>query len=143
MKIFAKNQRANYEYDIRETFIAGMVLSGPEVKSVKNGNISLAGSYVSASPAGAHLLNAHIGPYPYARQPGYNPTQTRQLLLNRHEINQLIGKEKGLVIIPLEMFAGRGGRVKIKIGLGRARKKTDKREYIRKRETQKEIKKLL
>ncbi|MCL5667173.1 MAG: SsrA-binding protein SmpB [Patescibacteria group bacterium] len=143
MKILAKNQRANFDYDIKNTFQAGMVLSGPEVKSVKNGNVSLTGSYVTVSPAQVSLINCHIGPYKYAPNEKYNPTATRQLLLNRQEINQLLGKEKGLVIVPLEIFTANRGLVKIKIGLGKARKKIDKREYIKKRETNKEIKKFL
>ena len=139
MKTFADNKRARFDYEIRETFIAGMVLSGPEVKSVKGGNVSLTGAYITVSPAGASLINCHIGPYKYAANLKYEPTQTRKLLLNRSEISSLLGKEKGLVIIPLEIFQGPRGLVKIKIGLGKARKKTDKREYIKKREARKEI----
>ena len=142
MKIFADNKRARFDYDIKESFNAGLVLSGAEVKSVKGGNVSLAGSYVTASPRGASLINCHIGPYKYAPDEKYQPTQTRQLLLNKSEINKLLGKEKGLVIIPLEIFLGNRGLIKIRIGLGKARKKADKREYIQKRETKKEIKKL-
>jgi SsrA-binding protein len=139
MKILAENKRAKFDYDIRDTFTAGLILSGPEVKSVKGGNVSLTGSYVTVSAQGAQLINAHIGPYKYAEQTGYNPTQTRKLLLNKHEINQLLGKEKGLVIVPLEIFTGRRGLLKLKIGIGKARKKADKREYIKKREVAKEI----
>jgi SsrA-binding protein len=140
MKVLAKNQRAHFDYDIKDTYTAGMVLSGPEVKSVKGGNVSLTGSYVNVSANGAGLINCHIGPYKYAPDEKYNPTRTRPLLLNKHEISQLIGKEKGLVIVPLEIFQGARGLVKIKIGVGKARKKTDKREYIKKREATKEIK---
>ena len=139
MKVFADNRRARFDYDIKETFDAGLVLSGPEVKSVKAGNVSLTGSYVTVSATAAQLINCHIGPYKYASQPGYQPTQTRRLLLNKHELSQLLGKEKGLIIVPLELYLGRRGLVKIKIGLGKARKKTDKREYIKKRESKKEI----
>ena len=139
MKVYAENKRARFDYDIKDAYTAGMVLSGAEVKSVKSGNVSLAGSYVTVSGIGASLINCHIGPYKYAGNVGYDPTHTRKLLLNKHEINQLLGKEKGLVIIPLEIFLGARGLVKIKIGLGKARKKTDKREYIKKRESQKEI----
>jgi SsrA-binding protein len=143
MKIVAKNQRANYDYEIKETLVAGLILTGAEVKAAKSGNVSLTGSYVTVSSIGASLINCHIGPYKFAAQTGYNPTQTRKLLLNKDEINKLLGKEKGLVLIPLEIFQGNRGLLKIKIGLGRARKKTDKREYIRRRETAKEIKNIL
>jgi len=143
MKIFADNRRARFDYDIKDTFNAGLVLSGAEVKSAKGGNVSLSGSYVSVSPSGASLINCHIGPYKYAAQVKYEPTQSRKLLLNKAEINQLLGKEKGLTIIPLEMFLGNRGLIKIKIGLGKARKKTDKRDYIKKRDDKKEIKKFI
>ncbi len=143
MKVLAKNSRVNYDYDIKSAFSAGMVLSGAEVKSVKGGNVSLTGSYVSISPGSVNLINCHIGPYKYAPTQGYNPTQSRKLLLNKSEINQLLGKEKGLTIIPLEIFEGARGLVKIKIGLGKSRKKTDKREYLKKRDTAKEIKKFI
>ena len=139
MKAYAENRKARFDYDIKESFDAGLVLSGAEVKSVKGGNISLDGAYVSVAANGASLINCHIGPYQYARQEKYNPTQTRKLLLNRQEINQLLGKEKGLTIIPLEIYPGHRGLVKIKIGLGKARKKADKREYMKKREAQREI----
>lgn len=139
MKVFADNRRARFDYDIKNTFDAGLVLSGPEVKSVKAGNVSMAGAYVSVMANGATLVNCHIGPYKYAKQDGYLPTQTRKLLLNKDEINQMLGKEKGLAIIPLEIYLGRRGLIKIRIGLGKARKKTDKREYLKNREASKEI----
>lgn len=139
MKILAKNNRALFDYDIKDAFHAGLVLTGPEVKSVKSGNVSLAGSYVAVGPDGASLINAHIGPYKYAPNEAYNPTASRKLLLNRQEISRLLGKEKGLVLIPLEVYATGRGWVKIKIGLGRARKKVDKREYLKKKEAKKEI----
>ncbi|MBI3231520.1 MAG: SsrA-binding protein SmpB [Candidatus Doudnabacteria bacterium] len=140
MKTLADNRRANFDYDIKDTFAAGLMLSGAEVKSVKSGNVSLAGSYVAVADNGARLLNAHIGAYKYARNEAYDPTQSRRLLMNKREINQLLGKEKGLVIVPLEIFQTKQGWLKIKLGLGRARKKRDKREAIKKRETQREIK---
>ena len=139
MKPIAKNSRAFFDYDIKDNFNAGLVLTGPEVKSVKAGNVSLAGSYVTVSPSGASLINCHIGPYKYAPNETYNPTVTRKLLLNKKEINQLLGKEKGLTIVPLEIYIGPRGLLKIRIGVGKARKKTDKREYIKKRDSQKEI----
>ena len=142
MKVLAENKRARFDYEIKESFNAGLVLSGAEVKSVKGGNTSLTGSYVTVSPRGASLINCHIGPYKYAPDEKYLPTRTRGLLLNKSEINKLLGKEKGLIIIPLDIFQGNRGLLKIRIGLGKARKKADKREYIQKREIKKEIKKL-
>ncbi len=141
MKSLAQNKRAKFDYDIKDTFDAGLILEGREVKSAKEGNISLAGSYVKVSATGASLVNAHIGPYKYAPQEGYEPTQSRKLLLNKRELNQLLGKEKGTVIIPLEIFIGPRNLVKLKIGVGRGRKKTDKREYIKERDTKREARK--
>lgn len=139
MKIIAKNPRAFYDYNIKDTFDAGLVLQGAEVKAVKQGNVSLKGAYVNVDIVGAYLLNCHIGPYQYAKNEGYDPTHTRKLLLTKTEIRSLLGKEKGLVIVPLEIYQGRRGLLKIKIGLGRGRKKTDKREYLKKKEAQKEM----
>ncbi len=144
MKILSKNKRAFFDYGIKENFTAGLVLSGAEVKSVKQGNVSLAGSYATVSPSGANLINCHIGPYKYSPNDSYDPLRTRKLLLTKEEIKKLIGKEKGLVIIPLEIFTtGKKGLVKLKLGLARARKKQDKREYIKSREAKKEIRSLL
>ncbi len=141
MKSLAFNKRAKFDYDITDTFDAGLVLAGHEVKSAKTGNVSLKGSYVKVSATGATLINAHIGPYKYAPQENYEPTHTRKLLLNKKEINELIGKEKGLVIVPLEMYVGKRGLIKLKLGVGHGRKKTDKREYIKERDTKREARK--
>src|SRR3989442_1323494 len=109
MKSLADNRRARFDYDIKDSLTAGLVLTGAEVKSVKGGNVSLAGSYVTVSMRGASLINCHIGPYKYAANETYDPTHSRGLLLKKQEINQLLGKEKGLVIIPLEIFVGSRG----------------------------------
>jgi SsrA-binding protein len=139
----ANNSKARYDYDIKDTFDAGLVLEGREVKSAKSGNISLAGSYVTVNPEGAYLINCHIGPYKYAPSEGYDPTHSRKVLLKKQEISSLLGKEKGLTIVPLEVYATKRGLIKLKLGLGRARKKIDKREYIKKKDTEREIRKSL
>ena len=143
MKTLAENKRARFEYEIKDTFVAGLVLSGAEVKSVKAGNTSLTGSYVTVSMSGASLINCHIGPYKYAPSEKYDPTQSRKLLLKKDEINKLLGKEKGLVLIPLDISVTPKGWVKLRIGIGKARKKADKREYIKKRDMKKEIRGLI
>ncbi len=120
-----------------------MVLSGAETKSLKSGNVSLAGAYVAVSANKADLINCHIGPYKYAPNEKYNPTQTRKLLLTKKEISRLVGKEKGLTIVPLTLYATKRGWIKITIGLGHARKKQDKREVIKKREIDREIRKTI
>lgn len=139
MKSIAFNKRAKFDYDIKETFDAGLALDGHEVKSAKGGNVSLAGSYVKVSAKGASLIGAHIGPYKYAPVEGYDPTHTRALLLKKSEIDQMLGKEKGVTIVPVEMFVTNRGLVKLKIGIGRGRKKEDKREYLKKRDTDREV----
>lgn len=141
MKSLATNKRAKFDFDITDTYDAGLVLTGAEVKALKSGNASLTGSYVKISPNGASLINAHIGAYKYAVQDGYEPTKTRKLLLNKKEINTLIGKDKGATIIPLEIYVGQKNLVKLKIGVGRGRKKEDKREYIKKRDLVRETRK--
>ncbi len=138
MKSLAFNKRAKFDYDIKDTFDAGLVLDGAEVKAVKEGNTSLAGSYVKVSATGAALTGAHIGPYKYAVQESYNPTRDRKLLLKKSELEQMVGKEKGLTVIPLEIFVTNRGLVKVKIGIGRGRKKEDKREYIKNRDSDRE-----
>lgn len=141
MKSLAVNKRAKFDYDIKDTFDAGLVLEGREVKAAKSGNVSLTGSYVKVSANGATLINAHIGPYKYAPQEDYDPTRSRKILLNKRELNQLLGKEKGTVIVPLEIYIGPRNLLKIKIGVGRGRKKTDKREYIKERDSKRETRK--
>lgn len=138
MKSLAFNKRAKFDYDIKDTFDAGLVLTGAETKAVKEGNTSLAGAYVKVSAGGAILTGAHIGPYKYAVQEGYDPTHDRKLLLKKSEIAQMLGKEKGLTIVPLEIYIAHRGLVKVKIGIGRGRKKEDKREYIKNRDVDRE-----
>lgn len=135
----AKNTKARYDYDIKDTLDAGLVLTGSEVKSVRGGNVSLKGSYVTVAQNEVQLINAHIGQYKYAPSENYNPTRSRKLLLNKREIDSLIGAEKGLTIVPLEIYTGPRGKLKLKIGVGRGRKKQDKREYIKNRDAEKEI----
>lgn len=138
----AINKRAMFDYEILEKFEAGIVLTGAEVKSVKNRHISLKGSYVTFKNNEAYLLNAHISPYQKAGKIAvYDPTKTRKLLLNKSELKRLIGKltEKGLTIVPLKVYTTRRGRIKVEIGLGRGKKQYEKRELIKKREVEREI----
>lgn len=142
-KIILKNKEAFFNYEIIEGYEAGIVLSGPEVKSVKDGRLSLKGSYVSIDQAGeAWLANAHIAPYLPAKgnQENYEPTRRRKLLLKKKEIDSLLGKskQKGLTIIPLTVYAKKG-LIKVEIALARGKSKIDKRETIKKREAQREI----
>jgi len=141
MTQLASNKKAYFDYEILETYEAGIELKGYEVKSIKTGHINLAGSYVVIKDNQAWLLNADVPPYQPANMPSdYDSKRSRRLLLKREEIAELVGKvhEKGLTIIPLKVY-NKHSRVKIEIGLGKGKKKADKREAIKKRETQREI----
>lgn len=141
MKIFATNKRAYFDYEILETLEAGMGLFGFEVKAVKTGHINLAGSYAVIKNNEAWLLNASIPPYQPANiRIAYDPLRTRKLLLHKYELRELIGKsaQKGLTLVPLRVYT-KSSRIKMEIGLARHKKKQDKRETIKKRESAREI----
>ncbi|MAG28544.1 SsrA-binding protein [bacterium] len=143
-KLLAKNKSAFAEYTILDTFEAGIKLTGPEVKSIKLGNIKLKGSYSTINPNTGvlWLVGAHIGAYKPAAsvQIDYDPTQSRTLLLNKKEISSLIGKlkEKQLTLIPLSVYS-KSGIIKVELGLGRGKKKFEKREQIKKRDIERDI----
>jgi SsrA-binding protein len=135
------NKRAYFDYQILETIEAGIVLKGQEVKSVKLGQMSLKGSYAIIKDGEAFLINAHISPYKMAGSLfDYNPVQTRKLLLHKNQINSLIGKSKtkGLTLLPLKVYTKKG-RIKVLVGLGKGKKKYDKREMIREREAKRRV----
>jgi len=135
------NKRAYFDYEILETFEAGISLFGFEVKAVKTGRINLAGSFVVIQNNEAMLLNTTVPAYQPANVPvSYDPTRSRKLLLHRRELKELIGKtsQKGLTIIPLKVYTSRN-RIKILIGLARHKKAGDKRETIKMRETKREM----
>jgi SsrA-binding protein len=141
MSSLAFNKRANFDYEIQEKFEAGIELKGYEVKAVKNGHMQIAGSYAVIRHKEAWLLNSHVPPYQPKNTPkDYDPARSRRLLLTKKEIEYLTGKlhEKGLTLLPLEVYTKRG-LIKLKLGLGRPLKKSDKRDVIRKREVNKEI----
>ncbi len=141
MKSIAKNREALFNYDIDSALEAGIVLAGHEVKSVKRGDVSLKGAHVTIHGNEAFLVNAHISAYKYAGEiKGYEPTRSRKLLLKKAEISGLIGKykEQGMAVVPLEMYEKKGF-VKVKLGIGRGKKKYDKRATIRKREDDRKI----
>jgi SsrA-binding protein len=148
MPVLAVNKRANFDYEISETFEAGVVLFGHEVKSVKTGHISLKGAFVTvkAGSQGAelYLINAHISLYARASNVvNYEPTRTRKLLLKKKEISYLIGKRQtqGLTLVPIKMYT-KHSLLKLEFGVGRGRKKIDKRAAIKKREVDKNIRTL-
>lgn len=145
MTILAKNKQAYFDYAIEHELEAGIVLTGQEVKSVKKGDVSLKGAHVTIHDSEAFLINAHISPYKYAGNlQGYEPTRSRKLLLKKDEISSLIGKykEQGMAVFPLE-FKAAHGLVKVKIGIGRGKKKYDKRESIKKKEDDRKIQRMI
>jgi SsrA-binding protein len=147
MGTLAFNRQAKRDYEILKTYEAGMVLRGYEVKSVKSGQINLKGSYVVIKKIDKDklptpfLVKAHIPIYkPAGQKDEYDPYRDRQLLLNKGEINQLIGKsqEAGLTLIPLKVYT-KHNLLKLEIGVGRGKKKVDKREDIKKRDLDRRI----
>ncbi len=136
--ILAKNKKAYLNYKISKTFEAGLVLSGPEVKSVKKAQTDLKGAYITINKnLQPWLVNSYIAPYKPARsvQKKYNPHQSRKLLLTKKEIRFLAGKQKeaGVSIIPLQVFL-KNRMIKLEIGVGVGKKKYDKREDIKKKD---------
>ncbi|MEK7087342.1 MAG: SsrA-binding protein SmpB [Patescibacteria group bacterium] len=141
MSAFAENRKAYFDYEILEKFEAGLVLSGAEVKSIKGGRMNLTGSYVNFHNSEPYLIGASIAPYQPKNQPSdYNPSRSRKLLLNKKEIDYLIGKtkQKGLTLMPLKAY-NKGRKIKIEIGLARGKKQYDKRSVISKREAARKI----
>lgn len=146
--IYATNDKARFDYEILETLESGIVLTGQEVKSVKRGSASIRGAYVkllggptAKSGMEAWLLGATIPPYQAGNLlTGFDPQRSRKLLLRRNELKYLIGKsqERGLTLVPIKLY-NKNGLVKLEIGIGRGKKKADKREKITKRETQRKI----
>lgn len=137
--IVARNRKARHEYEILDTFEAGLVLRGPEVKSVREGRINLQEGYAEIRGGEAWLHGVHISPYDAGGMWNEDPTRTRKLLLNRREIEDLWGRthQKGLTLVPLDAHF-RNGYAKVTIAVARGKKKYDKRESIRKREMKRE-----
>jgi len=141
MKILSENKKAYFNYEILEKFEAGISLIGQEVKSLKTRGVNLAGNYVVIKNNEAFWIGAKISPYQPKNAPSdYNPERSRKLLLKKSEIKYLIGKtkEKSLTLIPLMVYTEKG-KIKLEFGLVKGKKKFDKRELIKKRETEREI----
>lgn len=145
MKTINENKKAYFNYEILEKFEAGIFLTGQEVKSIKLGRINLAGSYVTIQDEEAFLIGTTIPPYQPKNCPSdYNPERSRKLLLKKSEIRHLIGKskERGLTLIPLRVYT-RKGKIKLEFGVAKGKKKFDKREKIKKKETDRQIRRAL
>ncbi|HRY82390.1 MAG TPA: SsrA-binding protein SmpB [Candidatus Moranbacteria bacterium] len=145
MSILAINKRANFDYTILEIYEAGLALFGHEVKSIKTKHVSLKESFVTIHGRELYLTNAHVPPYVHAGQiNNYNPTRPRKLLVKKSEIKHLIGKARtqGLTLVPIKLYTKRC-LVKLEFGLGKGKKEYDKREKIKKREDERNIKRTL
>jgi len=145
MKVVAENKKAGFQYQILDKFEAGIVLNGQEVKSIKSGRASLKSAFVVFKQSEPYLINVHIPPYQPKNAPkNYDPTRPRKLLLKKKEIKYLIGKsqEKGLTLIPLRLYIKKG-KIKVEIAIGKGKRKVDKREEIKKRDVEREIRRVL
>jgi len=139
-KLVATHRKARFEYEILETVEAGIALVGPEVKSLRAGNASLADAYAVVRRDGVWLVGAHISPYAQASRENPDPRRERKLLLHRAEIDRLGGRvaERGLTLVPLQLYF-RNGRAKVELALARGRRRHDKRDAIREREEERMV----
>ena len=143
-KPVATHRKARFEYEILERLEAGIALLGPEVKSLRAGNASLVDAYAMVRRGEVFLVNAHISPYTQASRENSDPKRERKLLLHRAEIARLAAKvaERGLTLVPLQLYF-REGRAKVELALARGRRRHDKRDAIREREQERELRRAL
>ncbi|MFC4737055.1 SsrA-binding protein SmpB [Bacillus daqingensis] len=139
-KPIAQNKKANHDYAIEETYEAGMVLTGTEIKSIRNRRVNMKDSFARISNGEAWLHNMHISEYEQGNRHNHEPERPRKLLLHRKQINQLIGltKQKGYTLVPLKVYI-KNGVAKVLIGLGKGKKKFDKREDLKRKDAKREI----
>jgi SsrA-binding protein len=139
-KLITSNRRALHDYEILETVEAGIVLVGPEVKSLREGRANLSDSYAVLRRGEAFLVNAHVSPYDKAGRDNPEPRRERKLLMHRAELSRLGPKlaERGFTLVPLSLYF-KAGRAKVELGLARGKKQYDKREALKKREQDREI----
>lgn len=140
IKIIAKNKRAWHEYEIQDTWEAGLVLLGTEVKALRNGRVNLGDSYGEIRGGEAWVCKMHIGPYEMGNRENHEPFRRRKLLLNKREIRKILPKieERGLTLVPLKIYFKRG-RVKLELGLGRGKKLHDKRDTKAKQDSERRM----
>jgi SsrA-binding protein len=135
----AENRKAYHDYHLLETFEAGIVLLGTEVKAIREGRVNLRDSFARLDGGEAYLYNVNISPYSHRGYAAHEPLRPRKLLLHRDEIRKLVGKtvERGMTLVPVRMYF-KNGRVKVAVSLAKGKKEYDKRETIKKRETDRE-----
>ncbi|MBC1361645.1 SsrA-binding protein SmpB [Listeria welshimeri] len=139
-KLVAQNKKARHDYAIEETFEAGIVLQGTEIKSVRNARVNLKDSYARIDKGEIFLHNMHISPYEQGNRYNHDPLRTRKLLLHKKQISRLVGetKESGYSIVPLKMYI-KDGYAKVLIGVARGKKKYDKRQDLKQKEAKRDI----
>ncbi|AIE61282.1 SsrA-binding protein SmpB [Bacillus methanolicus] len=139
-KTIAQNKKAYHDYFIEDTYEAGIVLQGTEIKSIRAGRVNLKDSYARIHKGEVFLYNMHISPYDQGNRYNHDPLRTRKLLLHKREINKLIGetKEAGYALVPLKLYI-KNGYAKLLIGLAKGKKKYDKREDLKRKEANREI----
>lgn len=145
MPTLATNKYVRSDYDLLEEYEAGLVLTGPEVKSAKAGQVNMKGTYISVRGNEMIIRGLHISPYkPAGPRPDYDPTQDRKLLLHTREIKRLIGKSKegGLTLVPISLYT-KGDLVKLSFAVARGRKKYEKREAIKRKEVDREVRRIM
>ena len=139
-KSIARNRKATHEYHILDTYEAGIVLAGPEVKSIRAGKVSLAEAFARVDGSEAFIYGMHITPYDPASRSNVDPVRTRKLLLHRQEIRRLIGatQQEGFTLVPLELYL-KDGLIKIAIALAKGKKNVDKRQDLKKKDAEREM----
>ena len=137
----ALNRRARHEFAIDETFEAGIVLTGTEIKSIRNGKVNLGDAYARIERGEAWLIGAHIAPFEQGNRNNHEPKRERKLLLHRSEIDELLGrtKAKGQTIVPLRLYISTRGRAKVELGLARGKQRHDRRRDIAERDARRDI----
>ncbi|MGZ5384818.1 MAG: SsrA-binding protein SmpB [Acidimicrobiia bacterium] len=140
VKAITTNRRARHDYEITETFEAGIVLQGSEVKSLRAGNANLKDAYVMFREGEAWLIGGYIAPYSFSREGGHHPDRERKLLLHKKEIEKIASKvaERGLTLVPLGMYF-KEGRAKVELGLGRGKARYDKRHALKEKQQKREM----
>ncbi|MBI4963407.1 MAG: SsrA-binding protein SmpB [Desulfomonile tiedjei] len=143
VKIICKNRKAYFNFEIEDTFEAGLALLGSEVKSLRNGKANLSDAYAKFIGGEAFLVDAHISPYAQANRENHEPLRERKLLLHKKEIRKLFGKvsERGFSVIPLKLYF-KNGKVKVEMALARGKKVYDKREAIKKKDQRREMERM-
>lgn len=140
-KVIAQNRKASFDYFIEDTYEAGIVLQGTEIKSIRAGRVSIKDAHARIDGRGeVQLINMHIAPYEQGNRYNHDPTRTRKLLLHRHQIDKLIGltHQKGYALVPLRVYI-KNGVAKLLLGVGRGKKQYDKREDLKRKQMKRDV----